>query len=411
MSSSVPFSKQLLVKLIEQYPTPFYLYDEKGIRNTIRTLQKAFAWNEGFREHFAVKATPNPSILSIMKDEGLGLDCSSLPELLLAQKVGYRGDMIMFSSNNTPLEDFKKAKQLNALINFDDTSHIGIVHKTIGLPKKVVLRYNPGATRSGTSIMGAPKEAKFGMTKAQIFESLKLLKKLGVVEFGLHTMIISNELNAKYFIDTAAMMFDLLVEVKKKTGIEISSVNLGGGIGIPYRPEEMPVDIEKIGRATKRLYNQTLKKNVKPFAIHLECGRYITGPHGYLLTKVVHFKNIYKQYAGVDASMADLMRPGMYGAYHHITVPGKENKLRNHSYDIVGSLCENNDKFAVDRKLPELTYGDLLIIHDAGAHGHAMGFNYNGKLRSAEYLLQSAGKVKMIRRAETVDDYFATLKF
>lgn len=409
--SSISFPKALIGNVAHRYPTPFYLYDEKGIRKTINLLKKAFSWNPSFREYFAVKATPNPSILKIMKSEGLGLDCSSLPELLLAERAGYEGDMIMFSSNNTPLEEFKKAKELKAIINFDDISHIAMLQKTCGLPKRVALRYNPGATRTGTSIMGAPKDAKFGMTKKQIFKGLVLLKNCGVTEFGLHTMIISNELREQYFIDTASMMFDLVVEVKKKLGIEISSVNLGGGIGIPYKPEQKSFDIEKTGKTTQGLYKQALKNGAKPFALHLECGRYVTGPHGYLITKVRHFKNIYKQYVGLDASMADLMRPGMYGAYHHMTVLGKEKKICDHMYDVVGSLCENNDKFAVDRKLPRLDYGDVIIIHDVGAHGHAMGFNYNGRLRSAEYLADKSGNVRMIRRAETIDDHFATLKF
>ncbi|MEK7499572.1 MAG: diaminopimelate decarboxylase [Patescibacteria group bacterium] len=409
--SSISFSKALISKVSRSYPTPFYLYDERGIRKSIRLLKKAFSWHPSFREYFAVKATPNPSILKIMKSEGLGLDCSSLPELLLAERTGFAGDMIMFSSNNTPLQEFKKAKQLKAFINFDDISHISMMQKAYGLPKKVALRYNPGATRTGTSIMGAPKDAKFGMTKKQILEGLMLLKKHGVTEFGLHTMIISNELREQYFIDTASMMFDLVIDVKKRLGIDISSVNLGGGIGIPYRPRQKPFDIAKTGKATQRLYMKALKKGAKPFALHLECGRYITGPHGYLITKVRHFKDIYKKYVGLDASMADLMRPGMYGAYHEITVLGKENKPRNHIYDVTGSLCENNDKFAIDRKLPRLDYGDVVIIHDVGAHGHAMGFNYNGRLRSAEYLVSTSGKVKMIRRAEAIGDHFATLKF
>lgn len=407
-----PLSQKKLATTIEFFPTPFYLYDEVGMRKTIKALNKAFSWNNNFKEYFAVKATPNPHILRILLSEGAGADCSSLAELKLANMVGIRGENIMFTSNNTTTEEFAKAYSLGAIINLDDATHIKAIEQLKKVPKTICFRYNPGALRKGTSIMGSPHESKYGMTKPQLFEAYKRAKKLGVQRFGLHTMIISNELNANYFVETARMMFLLVEEVFKKTGVQIDFVDLGGGIGIPYTPDQKPVNIAKLGLEVEKQYkNHVLKKGLKPFAIFLECGRFVTGPHGYLVTRAINSKDIYRKYIGVDASMADLMRPGMYGAYHHITVVGKERDPKAKTYDVVGSLCENNDKFAVLRKLPPIINGDILIIHDVGAHGHAMGFNYNGKLRHAELLLEKSGKVKMIRRAETLNDYFATLKF
>lgn len=412
MKYSFPVSQEKLGRVVAKFPTPFYLYDEDGVRKTIRSLRAAFAWNTSFKEYFAVKATPNPHILRLLKSEHAGADCSSLAELTLAEQVGLRGEEIMFTSNNTTQEEFMKAQSLGAIINLDDITHLEAIEKLKKQPQLLCFRYNPGPLRKGTSIMGSPQEAKYGMTKRQLFEGYARAKKGGVKRFGLHTMIISNELNSAYFIKTAAMMFTLVEEIFKKTGVQIEFVNLGGGIGIPYRPEQQPIDIKRLGEEVRKKYVQlVLKKKIKPFALFLECGRYITGPHGYLVTKAINTKDIYRNYIGVDASMADLMRPGMYGAYHHITVLGKEKKPCTQKYDVVGSLCENNDKFAIQRRLPKIEKGDILILHDVGAHGHAMGFNYNGKLRHAELLLQRSGSVTMIRRAETLKDYFATLKF
>ena len=412
IKKTLSFSKQEILKIIKKYPTPFHIYDEKAIRQNARNFLKAFSILEGFRQFFAVKATPNPFILKILKQEGFGVDCSSYAELIMAEKVGIKGEQIMFSSNDTPAEDFIKARKLGAIINLDDISHIKFLEKTAGIPDLVCLRYNPGATRKGNEIIGKPEEAKYGLTRNQIFEAYGILNKKGVKRFGMHTMIVSNELNEDYFIETAKMMFELAVDVYKKTGVKIEFINLGGGIGIPYKPEDKPVSYEKIAKGVKKLYNDIIVRNkLNPIKIFTECGRVITGPYGYLVAKVRHIKRIYKDYIGTDASMANLMRPGMYGAYHHITVLGKENNLHTHTYDVTGSLCENNDKFAVNRNLPEIEIGDILAIHDTGAHGFAMGFNYNGKLRSSELLLREDGSVIQIRRAETVEDYFTTLDF
>jgi len=402
-----PFNKKQVEELIAQYPTPFYVYDEAGIRSSARKLINSFSWNKGFKEYFAVKATPNPSILSILKEEGCGADCSSLAELMLSEKVDIAGEQIMFTSNDTPAKEFQKAKDLGAIINLDDISHIEYLEQNAGLPELICFRYNPG-TSGGNAIIGTPQEAKFGMTTEQLFEAFRIAKEKGVKRFGLHTMLASNDLNPQHFIETAAMLFDRALEIKNQLGVELEFVNVGGGLGIPYLPEAQEIDLSLISNGIKKLYEE---KEMTPLKIFMECGRYITGPHGYLVTTALHLKNTYKNYVGVDATMANLMRPAMYGAYHHITVLGKEGQPQNRTYDVVGSLCENNDKFAINRSLPEIQPGDVLVIHDAGAHGHAMGFNYNGKLRSAEFLLKSTGEMQMIRRAETEDDYFATLNF
>ncbi len=403
----LPITFEQIHELVAKYPTPFYLYDEQGIRDSAKKLINSFGWNPSFKEFFSVKATPNPSILGVLKEEGCGADCSSLPELLLAERAGIVGEEIILTSNDTPADEFKKAIQLGALINLDDLTHLSYLKKNAGLPELISFRYNPG-TKTGNVLIGNPHEAKYGVTKDQLFAGYKFAKELGIKRFGLHTMVASNELNPQYFISTAEMIFDIAVEVQKKLGIQFEFINLGGGLGIPYKPDQQELDLDHISKAIQTLFNE---RNLAPAKIFMESGRYITGPHGYLISQVRHIKDTYKKYVGLDASMADLMRPGMYGAYHHITVLGKENSPATQTYDITGSLCENNDKFAIDRKLPKIEVGDTIVIHDTGAHGHAMGFNYNGKLRPAELLLQKDGSVKLIRRAETIDDYFATLNF
>jgi len=408
----LPFTFDKMKEIKQKFPTPFHIYDEKGIRDNAKRLIKAFSWNRGFKEFFAVKATPNPFILKILKEEGFGTDCSSLPELLLSEKAGIVGEEIMFSSNDTPEYEFIKARELGATINLDDISHIPFLAENGGIPGIISVRYNPGDSREGSFIMGDPRGAKYGFTREQILKGLVQLKDLGSKRFGIHTFIASNELNPNYFIDTAEMMFLLAVEIKEKTGICIEFVNISGGIGIPYRPEEKAVDLEYVSDGIKNKYSAIIQPNgLDPLWLFMECGRMITGPYGYLVSTVRHIKDIYKKFVGLDASMANLMRPGMYGAYHHITVLNKEGRPLEHVYDVTGSLCESIDKFAVDRQLPEIERGDILVIHDAGGHGHSMGFNYNGKLRSAELLLRENGDVVEIRRAETVDDYFATLDF
>lgn len=408
----LPFTKDFIDRVIEKYPTPFHIYDENGIRNTAKRLNKAFSWNTGFKEYFAVKALPNPYILKILKEEGFGTDCSSLPELILSEKVGITGENIMFTSNNTPYYEFKKAYELEAIINLDDISHIEILEKVTGIPDIISFRYNPGSLRTGNAIIGKPEEAKYGLTKKQMFEAYRIMLEKGVKRFGIHTMVASNELNPDYFVETAEMLIDLIIEIYKELKIRFEFMNMGGGIGIPYKPEDKEVDIEYISEKIKNIYNKKIANTpLAPLKIFMENGRMITGPHGYLVTRVIHKKNTYKNYIGVDANMANLMRPAIYGAYHHITVLGKEKLPCDNVYDVVGSLCENNDKFAINRKLPEIEIGDILVIHDTGAHGHAMGFNYNGKLRSAELLLKENGDVQLIRRAENIDDYFATLDF
>jgi diaminopimelate decarboxylase len=411
-SKTLPFSNEQLKNIVSKYPTPFHLYDEHGIKNNIDRLIRAFSWNEGFKEYFAVKAAPNPFLMKLLKAKGVGADCSSLPELSLAEQCGIVGENIMFTSNNTPANEYKTAKDLGAVINLDDITHIDFLEKTAGLPELICMRYNPGPLRAGNAIIGNPEEAKYGFTREQLLDGYRILKSKGVKRFGLHTMIASNELHSQYFVDTAIMLFELAVEIKHKFGISLEFVNLGGGFGIPYRPEQQPVDIEFISQNVKAAYEKIIvPASLHPLKIYLECGRMVTGPYGFLITKVIHEKKTYKNYVGLDACMANLMRPALYGAYHHITVIGKENEPHDQVCDVVGSLCENNDKFAINRNLPKVAIGDIVVIHDAGAHGHAMGFNYNGKLRSAEYLLRESGDVVQIRRAETEKDYFATLDF
>lgn len=409
MNKPLPFTAAQARAIVAAHPTPLYLYDEAGIRGAARALQAAFAWAPSFREFFAVKATPNPHILRLLAEEGCGADCSSLPELLLAERAGISGEAVLLTSNNTPAEEFVAARRLGALINLDDVGHLEYLAHHAGLPDFISFRYNPGPLREGNAIIGRPEEAKFGVTREQLFEGYAAARAMGVRRFGLHTMIVSNELDPNSVIATAQLLFGLAAELKAKLDITIELVNLGGGIGIPYRPEDQPVDLAYVGAGVRAAYEATFGGAGLAPALAMECGRLITGPHGYLLATVRHIKRTYKQYAGLDATMANLMRPGMYGAYHHITVLGKEQEPATERYDVTGSLCENNDKFAIDRELPPLAPGDLVVIHDAGAHGHAMGFNYNGKLRSAELLLRANGETQLIRRAETVEDYFATI--
>jgi len=407
----LPFNKSQLAEIIRQYPTPFHIYDEEAIRKNVRQLLAAFSWAPQFKEFFAVKATPNPAILKVLREEGVGADCSSLPELMLAEMSGIFGENIMFSSNDTPAEEYQKAREMGAIINLDDISHIDYLEKHAGIPDIISFRYNPGPLmQSGNTIIGYPEDAKYGLTRKQIIEAYRIMQQKGVKRFGIHTMVISNELNPDSFIATAKMMFDLIVDIHKEVGVSFEFVNLGGGIGIPYKPDQQPVDLFYVGQGIKKVYEETIVANgLHPLRIAMECGRMITGPYGYLVSTVLHKKEIYKNYVGLDACMTNLMRPALYGAYHHITVVGKENFPLDHVYDVTGSLCENNDKFAVDRELPVIDAGDIVVIHDTGAHGFAMGFNYNGKLRSAELLLKSSGKAELIRRAETVADYLATL--
>jgi diaminopimelate decarboxylase len=408
----VPFTLAQLEQIEKSYPTPFHIYDERGIRENARRLKAAFSWNPGFKEYFAVKACPNPFLMKILRDEGFGMDCSSLPELLLSEKVGVTGEGIMFTSNDTPADEFVKAKELSAIINLDDISHIPFLETCAGLPELVCFRYNPGPLKGGNSIIGNPEHAKYGFTREQLFDGYRMLKEKGVKRFGLHTMVASNELNPQYFIDTAEILFDLVADLSKTLGITFEFVNMGGGIGIPYKPEQIAVDLTRVGEGVRLAYEKRILGNGHPaLKVYLECGRMVTGPFGYLVSRVRHIKKTYKLYAGLDACMANLMRPALYGSYHHITVMTKPGAPCNTMYDVTGSLCENNDKFAIDRVLPELAPGDMVVIHDTGAHGHAMGFQYNGKLRSAELLLREDGSVKQIRRAETVNDYFATLDF
>ena len=409
---NVPFSKEQIVKIAEKFPTPFHIYDEKAIRENAKRLNKAFSIFEGFKEYFAVKACPNYHLMKLLKEEGFGSDASSLAELILSEKAGITGEDIMFSSNNTPIEEFAKAKELGAIINLDDITHVKYLEDGLGLPELLSFRFNPGPLKGGNAIIGKPEDAKYGLTKKQLFEAYAEIKKKGVKRFGLHTMVASNELHYKYFVDTAKMLFEIAVELKKELDIDLDFINIGGGIGIPYKPDQKEVDVEKVAEGIRLEFDEIICKNgLKHPKLYMECGRMVTGPFGYLVTQAIHKKEIYKNYIGVDACMANLMRPALYGAYHHITVLGKENKLRDRIYDVVGSLCENNDKFAIDRELPEIENGDFIVIHDAGAHGHAMGFNYNGKLRSAELLFKEDGRVQLIRRAETLDDYFSTQIF
>ena len=411
-----PFVTLELLREIEKtYPTPYHIYDEKGIRENARRLQAAFAWNKGFREYFAVKATPNPYIMRILQEEGCGSDCSSYTELLLARSIGQSGDDIMFSSNCTPPEDFALALQLGATINLDDITHIDFLEKIAGegnLPETMCCRFNPGGTFAlGTDIMDNPGEAKYGMTHDQILEAFRILRDKGVKRFGLHSFLASNTVSNDYYPELARQLFTLAVELREKTGAEIAFINLSGGVGVPYRPEQSANDIAVIGEGVRQQYERILTPAGLEPAIFTELGRYMLAPYGHLVTKAVHRKETYRHYIGVDACACNLMRPAMYGAYHHITVMGKENQKADTVYDITGSLCENNDKFAIDRLLPPIDIGDFLVIHDTGAHGFSMGYNYNGKLRSAELLLCEDGSVRLIRRAETPADYFATFDF
>ncbi len=409
-----PFaSKEKFEEIARQYGTPVHVYDERGIRENARRLNKAFSWNPGYREYFAVKATPTPRILKILKEEGCGVDCSSLTELILSEKCGFSGQDIMFSSNETPVEDMKKARELGAIINLDDYTHVKFLNDICGIPKTICCRFNPGGVFSvANQIMDNPRDAKYGMTRGQMKSAYRDLLALGAENFGIHAFLVSNATFNEYYPMMARQLFTLAVELYRATGAHIEFVNLSGGIGIPYYPDQIAPNIEIIANGVREAYNEILvPAGLGDVKIFTELGRYMLGPYGCLLTRAVHQKHIYKEYIGVDACACNLMRPAMYGAYHHITVLGKEDAPHDHLYDVVGSLCENNDKFAIDRELPEIDMGDLLVIHDTGAHGHAMGYNYNGKLRSAEVLLREDGSTELIRRAETVEDYFATMVF
>ena len=414
-----PFvTKEQLEEIVRQYPTPFHLYDEKGIRDNARRVNAAFSWNGGFREYFAVKATPTPALLKILRQEGCGADCSSMTELLMAEKCGFQGHEIMFSSNNTLAEEFRLADKLGAIINLDDLTHVDFLEESLGgrVPETVLCRYNPGGvftlgeSKEGFQVMDTPGDAKYGMTRDQLAEAFRRLKEKGTKYFGIHAFLASNTISNDYYPYLAGILFRLAAELKAETGCHIRYINLSGGIGIPYRPEQTENDIAVIGEGVRRQYEEILvPAGMGDVELCSELGRFMMGPYGCLVTRAIHEKHIYKEYIGVDACAADLMRPAIYGAYHHITVAGKEDAPCDHKYDVTGSLCENCDKFAVDRMLPKVDMGDLLVIHDTGAHGHSMGYNYNGKLRSAELLLREDGSVELIRRAETVEDYFATV--
>lgn len=407
---NLPFTKDALEAIVEKFPTPFHIYDEAGIRANVKRLQESFSWNEGFREYFAVKALPNPMIMKLLYESGCGMDCSSMTELLLSRAIGVTGHDVMFSSNDTPASEFQLASEMGVLINLDDITHIDFLAANGGIPKTVCLRFNPGGEfLLGNTIMGNPGEAKYGMTREQLSEGVKKLMALGAVEFGLHAFLVSNTTDDDYYPALAKKLFKTAVELNEETGANFTFVNLSGGIGIPYRPYEKETDIRYIGEEVKHQYDRIVTPSGLKIRIFTELGRYITGPFGYLVTRAIHKKETHKKYIGVDACAVNLMRPAMYGAYHHITVMGKENAPLTNVYDVVGSLCENNDKFAVDRPLPRTEPGDLLVIHDTGAHGFAMGYNYNGKLRSAEVLLKPDGSAELIRRAETPQDYFNTL--
>ena len=407
-----PFvTKEKIEEIAKEIPTPFHLYDERGIRENAQAVKEAFAWNKGFREYFAVKANPNPFLINILREYGCGTDCSSLTELMLSHELGVKGEEIMFSSNDTPAEEFRYADEIGATINLDDFTHIQFLEDTIGhIPETISCRYNPGGVYTiSNGIMDNPGDAKYGFTKEQLFEGYQLLREKGAKRFGLHSFLVSNTVTNDYYPSLARTLFELVVELKEKIGIEISFINPSGGVGIAYRPDQTPNDIRVIGEGVRKVYEEVLvPAGLGDVAIYTEMGRFMTGPYGALVTKAIHEKHIYKEYIGVDACAVNLMRPAMYGAYHHITVLGKEDAPCDHKYDVTGSLCENNDKFAVDRMLPKIDMGDYLYIHDTGAHGYAMGYNYNGKLKSAEVLLKEDGSFQMIRRAETPRDYFAT---
>ncbi|QEN09103.1 diaminopimelate decarboxylase [Oceanispirochaeta crateris] len=413
-NKTIPFTREDLDRICQDHETPFHIYDKAAILKNAEDMIKAFSWVPGgYKNYFAVKALPNPYIIKLLAELGMGADCSSLPELILAEKAGLRGEQIMFTSNDTPMEEYEKALSMGAIINLDDITHLDYLQEGPGLPQLICFRYNPGPLKEGNAIIGSPEEAKYGFTREQLKEGYKKAAAYGVKRFGLHTMVASNELDPSYFVETAVLLIDLVNEISQECGISFEFINLGGGVGIPYKPEDSPVDIPYISREIEKAYKEKLGGTIHDgkLRVLMECGRVITGPYGYLVTKAIHKKNTYKNYIGVDACMADLMRPGMYGAYHHITIPGKESLPKDQTYDVAGSLCENNDKFAINRELPLIETGDYIVIHDTGAHGHAMGFNYNGKLRHAEYLLNEDKTVRQIRRKETIDDYFATLDF
>ena len=411
--SKVPFiTKEQVEEIVKKYPTPFHIYDEKGIRENVKAVKEAFAWNKGFKEYFAVKANPNPFLIKILTEYGCGCDCSSYTELLLSQALGVKGDNIMFSSNATPAEEYVYANELGATINLDDFTHIEFLEKTIGkLPETISCRFNPGGLfEMSNGIMDNPGDSKYGFTTQQLFDGFQLLKEKGVKHFGIHSFLASNTVTNEYYPKLAKILFELAVELKEKVGVHIAFINLSGGVGIPYLPDQEKNDIYAIGEGVRKAYEEVLVPNgMDDVAIFTEMGRFMMGPYGQLVTTAIHQKHIYKEYIGCDACAVNLMRPAMYGSYHHITVLGKENAVCDHKYDVTGSLCENNDKFAVDRMLPKIEMGDVLVIHDTGAHGYAMGYNYNGKLKCAELLLKEDGSVELIRRAETAKDYFATL--
>ncbi|TYC88437.1 diaminopimelate decarboxylase [Acetobacterium wieringae] len=406
-------NKEKLEAIVKQYPTPFHLYDEKGIRENVRNLQEAFSWNKGYKEYFAVKATPNPTILQILKEEGCGVDCSSYTELMMSDTVGFAGEGIMFTSNVTPREDFVLARKLNALITLDDITHIDFLEEVAGLPETISCRFNPGGDFViDNAIMDTPQVAKYGFTREQMSEGFAILKDKGVKHFGIHAFLASNTIANEYYPALARILFQTAVELNQETGAHIAFINLSGGVGIPYLPDQQPTDIYEVGRGVQKAFEEILvPAGMGDIAIYTELGRFVLGPFGHLITTALHEKHTHKEYIGLDACAANLMRPAMYGAYHHITVMGKEDAPLDHVYDVTGGLCENNDKFAIDRKLPKIDIGDLVVLHDTGAHGFAMGYNYNGKLRSAEVLLKEDGSTELIRRAETPADYFATLDF
>ncbi|MBQ1327722.1 MAG: diaminopimelate decarboxylase [Eubacterium sp.] len=407
-----PFvTKEQIEDIVKKYPTPFHIYDEKKIRENAKKMYEAFSWNKGFKEYFAVKATPNPTILKILHECGCGTDCSSMAELVMSEKCNIIGNDIMFSSNDTPAEEFAYAAKLGATINLDDITHIDMLKETCGIPKRISCRFNPGGKFAiANTIMDNPGDAKYGMTPDQIIEAYKRLKKEGAEEFGMHAFLASNTVTNDYYPTLAKILFDMAVRIKEEAGVKLSFINLSGGIGIPYKPDQEGNDIEKIAEGVHKVYDEVLvPAGMGDVAIYTESGRFMLAPYGHLVTKAIHEKHTYKEYIGVDACAANLMRPAMYGAYHHITVLGKEDQPLDHKYDITGSLCENNDKFAIDRMLPKIDMGDYLVIHDTGAHGFSMGYNYNGRLWSAELLLREDGSVIQIRRPETIEDYFATL--
>ena len=408
-----PFiTKEKAEEIIREIPTPFHIYDEKGIRENARRLKAAFAWNKGFREYFAVKATPTPAILRVLKEEGCGTDCSSMTELMMSERCGFRNPEIMFSSNDTPEEEFRYANEIGAIINLDDITHIDMLKEVCGIPETICCRYNPGGTFSiSNQIMDNPGDAKYGMTRPQIRDAFIRLKELGAKNFGIHSFLASNTVSNEYYPKLARILFRLARELREETGVNITFINLSGGIGIPYTPDKEPNDIMAIGEGVRKAFEEILvPAGMGDVSIYTELGRFMLAPYGHLVTTAIHEKHIHKEYIGVDACAANLMRPAMYGAYHHITVLGKEDAPCDMVYDVTGSLCENNDKFAIDRRLPKIDKGDILVIHDTGAHGFSMGYNYNGRLRSAEVLLREDGSFMMIRRAETPDDYFATLE-